>query len=303
MRHTFLQEKRRLKLRHKISLARGGGDSNVLEFDCHHTEVLPGELIIDPASSSDVDAVRCDRTTRDLLSFYKDVFGRAGIDGLGGEVHSCIHYGTSYVNAAWDSQEMVYGDGDGVFFLSFTRSNDFIGHELTHGVTEHSAALEYHDESGALNESVSDVFGSMFRQWIFNQKAKDADWKIGTDIMGPVPLSRGWICVRDLSDPQSRGSATQQPSSYKNYVPQGDMHINSGIGNHAFYLAASNFGGCSWECIGKVWYGALTSPSATPQMTYRDFALLCVHTASDLFSNQPEVAHACRSAWQSVDVL
>lgn len=299
---TLAADKRWRGHRRKQSLPQPPGVPSA-EYDCQHTEVLPGVLILDPASSGDADAIRCDRTTGDLLHFYEEVFGRHGIDGMGGQIRSSIHYGVAYVNAAWDSQEMIYGDGDGVFFLSFTLSSDFIGHELTHGVTEHTAGLEYLDEPGALNESISDVFGSMFRQWLLEQESENADWKIGTDIMGPVALERGWVCVRDLSDPKSPKSATWQPTSYKEYIPNGDVHVNSGIGNHAFFLASMRLGGRSWERIGKVWYAALTSPFANSRTDYREFANLCISAAAALFPDEPLVAQACQYGWEKVHVL
>src|SRR5437763_1654500 len=83
------------------------------------------------------------------------------------------------------------GDGDNSIFVDFTQGNDVIGHELTHGVTQHSLQLDYSDDAGGLNESMSDCFGSMFRQWQANQDAGNADWLIGSDIMGPTARDRG----------------------------------------------------------------------------------------------------------------
>jgi Zn-dependent metalloprotease len=83
---------------------------------------------------------------------------------------SSVHYLTNFNNAFWNGSQMTYGDGDGQIFVDFTLGNDVIGHELTHGVTQHSLALSYKNEAGGLNESVSDVFGSMFRQWQAGQR-------------------------------------------------------------------------------------------------------------------------------------
>src|SRR5437588_9073473 len=94
-----------------------------------------------------------------------------------------VHYGKNYDNAFWDGQQMVFGDGDNVIFIGFTGATDVIGHELTHGVTGSEANLIYHGQPGALNESISDVFGSMVKQYKLNQKSDEADWLIGAGIL------------------------------------------------------------------------------------------------------------------------
>src|SRR5678816_1031186 len=105
---------------------------------------------------------------------------------------SSIHYGVRYNNAFWNGSQMTYGDGDGSIFLDFSNANDVIGHELTHGVTQYSLQLNYTNDAGGLNESLSDCFGSMFRQWEENQTVKQADWLIGKDIMGPSAIESGY---------------------------------------------------------------------------------------------------------------
>ncbi len=92
---------------------------------------------------------------------------------------STVHLGKKYNNAFWNGEQMAYGDGDGQVFIRFTKSLDVIGHELTHGVVTHTCNLEYHDESGALNEHFADVFGSLVKQWKRKHTAAKADWLIG----------------------------------------------------------------------------------------------------------------------------
>src|SRR5260370_29516264 len=99
---------------------------------------------------------------------------------------------------------MIYGDGDGSIFVDFTNGNDVIAHELTHGVTQHSLQLNYANEAGGLNESMSDCFGSMFRQWEAKQNVNQADCLIGKDIMGPMALQKGFTCLRDMSNPAGK---------------------------------------------------------------------------------------------------
>src|SRR5215203_4991517 len=98
-------------------------------------------------------------------AFYKEIFERNSIDDKGMRLDGYVHRGTRFNNAFWDGEEMVFGDGDDLTFTDFTKSLDVIAHELAHGVTEHTAGLEYHVQSGALNESMSDVFGSLVKQW------------------------------------------------------------------------------------------------------------------------------------------
>ena len=97
------------------------------------------------------------------------VFGRNSIDGAGITMASSVHFGTNFNNAFWNGSRMTYGERDGNIFIDFTNSTDVIAHELTHGVTQYSLQLSYTGEAGGLNESLSDVFGSMFRQWSANQ--------------------------------------------------------------------------------------------------------------------------------------
>lgn len=96
-----------------------------------------------------------------------------------------VDYGDGFNNAFWDGQVMVFGDGDQDLFTSFTKSIDVIAHELTHGVTENTAGLIYHKQPGAINESMSDVFGSMVKQWSLKQDAASADWLIGAEVFTP----------------------------------------------------------------------------------------------------------------------
>ncbi|NJO12675.1 MAG: M4 family metallopeptidase [Gammaproteobacteria bacterium] len=132
-------------------------------YDCARTMMLPGSPMADVAASSDPTVQQTASVTAALVKFYKEVFGRNSVDNRGMVLQSSIHYGVSYNNAFWNGTQMTYGDGDGNFFVDFTRGADVIAHELTHGVVQHSARLAYQGEAGGLNESLADVFGSMFR--------------------------------------------------------------------------------------------------------------------------------------------
>ena len=117
------------------------------------------------------------------FNFYLQVMHRVSIDGQGLPLNATVHYDNAYDNAFWNGEQMVFGDGDGKLFNRFTISLDVIGHELTHGVTGSTAKLVYMGQPGALNESISDVFGSMIKQYKNNQAAADADWLIGAGLL------------------------------------------------------------------------------------------------------------------------
>jgi len=215
---------------------------------------------------------------------------------------SSIHYGVRYDNAFWNGAQMTYGDGDGQVFTDFTKSDDVIGHELTHGVTQFTAGLDYSDESGALNESISDAFGAMFHQWRRKQTVVQADWIIGAGVLGPVAIAKGYTCLRNMAKPGSPQCLSPQPSQYNEYISGGDPHENSGIPNHAFYLAAMTIGGRSWEKAGKVWYAALTSTNAHPSMDMNEFATLTRAAARSLFPRDSDVYRGVDDAWTRVGI-
>ena len=122
---------------------------------------------------------------------------------------------------------MAYGDGDGSIFVDFSKSNDVIGHEMTHGVTQYSLHLNYTNEAGGLGESLSDCFGSMFRQWEAKQDVDQADWLIGKDIMGPTVLQMGYTCLRDMANLAAKHSLARQPTKYSQHKPGMDPHMTS----------------------------------------------------------------------------
>jgi len=211
-----------------------------------------------------------------------------------------VHFGKAFNNAFWDGGEMTYGDGDGKMFLGFTNAIDVVAHELTHGVTQFSTpgGLDYVDQSGALNESISDVFGSVVKQWSRKESVGDADWLIGKGIMGPGVGN----ALRSMKEPGNK-SATwdgdDQPATMDDFVEGGDVHTNSGIPNRAFYLAASAIGGNSWDKSVKIWYGAL--PLLKSDATFADAAKATITVAGQLFSSKEKAA--VEDAWKKVKVV
>lgn len=271
--------------------------------DAAHGEQLPGRTVRpegappagDPAVDEAYDGLGL------TWAMYDEVFGRDSLDGKGLALVGTVHYSTNYDNAFWNGTQMVFGDGDGELFGRFTASVDVIGHELTHGVTELEAALVYRGQPGALNESISDVFGSLVKQRALGQSADRADWLIGAGLLLPGVHGKA---LRSMEAP---GTAYDdpvlgkdpQPASMAGYVvtdaDNGGVHLNSGIPNRAFYLASVAAGGNAWETSGRVWYAALTDPTLRPDADFAAFAAITVRLAGAL---EP----AIRTAWRTVGV-
>ena len=238
--------------------------------------------------------------------FYFDVYGRQSIDDEGLPLDATVHFGSDYNNAFWNGHQMVFGDGDGELFNRFTIALDVIGHELTHGVTEATAGLLYQGQSGALNESVSDVFGSLVKQRVLGQDATGADWLIGAGLFTAAVQG---VALRSMRAP---GTAYDddvlgrdpQPDHLRGYVETSDdnggVHINSGIPNHAFYLAATSLGGSAWEVAGRIWYDTLVSGGLKPDADFVTFAAATVQAAQARFGTTEVLA--VRSAWDAVGV-
>jgi Zn-dependent metalloprotease len=272
----------------------------VIVFDCKHTESLPGRPIWNPQNSYNRTAKHAFNSTKNAAKFYKRVFKRNSIDNHGGTLMSSIHFRLKFNNALWNAFQMIYGDGDGSIFIDFTKGDDVIGHELTHGVTQYSLQLQMSGESGGLNESMSDCFGSMFRQWARRQDVNKADWLIGHDIMGPTAKARGFTCLRDMANPAAKHCLAPQPTHYSQITPSMDPHRSSGPPNLAFYTACKNAGGKSWEKIGQVWYHSLTACGPTPHMKMKAFADRTREVARKMYSSAPTVAAAVDRGWKHV---
>ena len=213
-----------------------------------------------------------------------------------------MHYGVDYDNAFWDGSQMVFGDGDGGSSSRFT-AVDVIGHELTHGVTSTPPAWTTRASPGALNESVSDVFGSLVKQ---PARADRGPGRLADRRRAVHPRSTAWRCARcapgtAYDDPVL--GKDPQPAHMRDYVEttddNGGVHINSGIPNHAFYLAATALGGHAWEVAGRIWYDAL-HPSLPPSADFATFATATVRAARARFG--ADEAGAVGDGWAAVGV-
>jgi len=278
--------------------------------DAHHRATLPGALVRDeggPASGDEAVDQAYDGLG-DTWRLYDEVFGRSSIDGNGLPLVASVHYEQGYDNAFWNGAQMVFGDGDGTIFLGFTRSLDVIGHELTHGVTESTAGLTYRGQPGALNESISDVFGSLVKQHALGQSADQADWLIGADLLAPGVQG---VALRSMKAPGTayddpRLGRDPQPADMAGYVEttddNGGVHINSGIPNRAFHLVATAIGGNAWEAPGRIWYDVLTGSAIRPDCDFATFARLTAEAAAARFGDGSGEVQAVRQAWQTVGV-
>ena len=235
------------------------------------------------------------------LTMFAEVFARDSHDGAGAPVSLTVHYGRDYNNAFWDGTQLVFGDGDGKVFERFTKPVDVLAHEFGHGVIEHTADLTYSGQSGALNESVADVFAACLKQRLLGQSAAEGDWLIGEGIFTPAVQARA---LRDMAAPGTAYDdpelgADPQVGHMDDYVvttsDNGGVHLNSGIPNRAFQLAAGGIGGSAVEGAGRIWYAALTGPDVRPRSDFAAFAAATVVAAG------PH-ADVVRAAWAQVGV-
>jgi Zn-dependent metalloprotease len=277
-------------------------------YDARHRQSLPGKLVMNEktSSSSDVEVTEAFDGAGKTWDFFSIVYARNSIDGKGLRLNSTVHYGKRFENAFWNGRQIVYGDGDGKLFNRFTAALDVIGHELTHGVTQYTAGLAYTGQTGALNEHISDVFGILVKQYALAQTAAQSDWIIGEGLFGPAVNGKG---IRSMAAP---GTAYDdpllgrdpQPAHLRGYVDTSDdnggVHINSGIPNHAFYLAATALGGPAWDVAGRIWYDALFHLPANPG--FQQFADVTTGLAGMLFGANGTVQRAIQRGWAGVGV-
>lgn len=293
---------RSLWLPRPVTFARIGGQPQRTIYDQHDSESqTPGAVLRvegqgpcgDQAGNQAYDGLGA------TYSFYWALFERDSIDGAGLPLLGLTHYGQRYDNAFWDGAgHMFFGDGDGRILTQTTAGIDVIGHELTHGVTQHEANLTYSGQSGALNESLSDVFGIQIKQYALGQDVHSSDWLIGADIVGPALRP----ALRSMKQPGTANPYDNQPADMSGYVRSGDVHINSGIPNRAFYVVATTLGGHAWDAAGPIWYAALTDPTLRPDATFRDFARITVRQARQNYGASSDQVHAVRQGWEAVKV-
>jgi Zn-dependent metalloprotease len=285
-----------------VTFARIGGTVQRTVYDQRHsTAQTPGTVaraegqapVADEAINQAYDGLGL------TYDYYWTVFDRDSIDAQGLPLLGLVHYGQDYDNAFWDGAgHMFFGDGDGQILTQTTAGIDVIGHELTHGVTQHEANLVYSGQSGALNESLSDVFGIQVKQRALGQSVEESDWLIGADIVGPELAP----ALRSMKAPGTANAHDDQPADMDGYVAGGDVHTNSGIPNRAFAVTATTLGGNAWDAAGPIWYATLTDPQLTPNATFAAFAALTLTHAGRTYGTGSAEEQAVLGGWEAVKV-
>ncbi len=289
-----------------------GGKERII-YDAKNGSGLPGTVVRKEGEPATADVAVNEAYDGSGITYdlFNNVYQRNSIDANGMRLDSTVHYRVGYDNAFWDGEQMVYGDGDEDLpaderlFNRFTIAIDVIGHELTHGVTQFEAKLQYFQQPGALNESMSDVFGSLVKQYQRQQVASEADWIIGA---GLLTENVNGVGIRSMKAP---GTAYDdpvlgkdpQPAHMRDYVntisDNGGVHINSGIPNHAFYVTALELGGFAWEKAGQIWYVTLKD-RLTATSKFQDCANLTHQVAGELYGAGSIEQQAVKKGWDAV---
>jgi len=284
-------------------------------YDAGFGTSLPGLRVREEGAppSSDVAVNEAYDGSGYTYDLFQEAYQRNSIDGNGMRLDSTVHYGKGYDNAFWNGRQMVYGDGDedlppdNRLFNRFTIAIDVIGHELAHGVTQFEASLAYQGQSGALNESMSDVFGSLVKQRSLNQTAQEADWIIGAGLFTSRVNGQG---IRSMKAPGTAYNdpilgKDPQPAHMRDYVTtvedNGGVHINSGIPNHAFYIAAIEMGGYAWEKAGRIWYVTLRDKLQS-NSNFQQAAQSTYLAAGELFGEGSLEQKAVQKGWNEVGI-
>ncbi|MFK4085134.1 M4 family metallopeptidase [Kribbella sp. NPDC020789] len=248
--------------------------------------------------------------------YYKNVHGRNGIANDGKGAKSYVHDG-AYVNASWSDSCfcMKYGDGDPSQGIGPLVELDIAGHEMSHGVTSRSAGLRYSGESGGLNESTSDIFGTAV-EWYAANGSDTPDYVLGEEIFTDYNPATNYI--RRLDKPSMDGASAD---SWSKSVGRLNVHYSSGVGNHFFYLLSEGSGaktingvaynsptvnGITVTGIGiskaeKIWYRALTT-YMTSRTDYHGARTATLSAATDLYGAGSAERAAVDKAWAAVNV-
>jgi uncharacterized protein (TIGR03382 family) len=260
---------------------------------------------------------------------FQTLFQRDSYDGAGAQLTSTVHIlfstgggGTTGNNAAWFAgvpgiaAQMVYGDGDGTFMAPLARAYDVTAHELTHAVTSATANLAYQNESGALNEGLSDILAAACEAWKDGGVVSANTWLVGEDIFTPaiagdaLRYMNNPTADKDLYPPQLGGSRDYYPERYTGTDDNGGVHLNSGIPNLAFYLLVAGgthprsktpvtVPGIGMEKAGQIFYRALTQ-RFTANTNLVQGRTLTEAAAEDLYPGCTK--NAVAMAWAAVGV-
>ncbi|MDN4071618.1 M4 family metallopeptidase [Fictibacillus terranigra] len=279
--------------------------SGIFTYDGKNRQSLPGSLWADTDNvfnaiydGAAVDAHYYAGVTYD---YYKNVFGRNSFDNNGAALKSTVHFSRKYNNAFWNGAQMVYGDGDGTAFIPLSGGLDVVGHELTHAVTERSSNLVYQNESGALNEAISDIFGTLVEFY----DNRNPDYQIGEDIYTPNTPNDA---LRSMSDPAKYGDPDHYSKRYTGTSDNGGVHTNSGIINKQAYLLAvggTHYGvtvsGIGNSKLGAIYYRANTV-YLTANATFSQARAALVQAAADLYGAGSAEVNSVNKSFDAVGV-
>jgi vibriolysin len=276
-------------------------------YTCNNGTSLPGTLLFsEGGSSADLTAMAAYNNAGTTYDYYFTRHGRDSYNNAGATLTSSVHYSTSYNNAFWNGSQMVYGDGDGSLFAPLARALDVVAHELTHAVTGSTAGLVYSNESGALNEAMSDCLGAAAEAYKDGLVSLDT-WKIGEDIYTPATAGDA---LRRMDDPVLEGDRDYYPTRYIGTSDNGGVHTNSGVQNLAFKLlvtggthprakTTTSVTGIGMAAAEKIFYRALDvyTTSSTNFRRMRDFT---VQAATDLYGAGTTNVIQTGNAWTAV---
>ena len=249
------------------------------------------------------DAVSLAYNLSETYDYYKERHGRDSIDGKGVNIVGTVRYGNAFNNAFWEpsSQQMYFGNGE-----PYVKALDIVAHEVTHGITEKTANLEYLNQSGALNEAFSDIFGEAVEA----RSKGAADWLVGAELGSPM---------RSLKDPHAvdpfscDGSSRYYPAKMSEFIPKtckfsngendyGWVHFNSSIINHAFYqLAAGLTGAIGMRDAERIFYRALTV-HLNAKSQFADARLMAITSAEEIFGKGSAQAIKTAQAFDAVEI-
>ncbi|MCX7570658.1 M4 family metallopeptidase [Tumebacillus sp. DT12] len=264
----------------------------IITYTAKNGTTLPGTLLSDTDNNwNDPAAIDAHAYSGAVYDYYLSKHGRNSFDGAGASIKATVHYSSNYNNAFWNGTQMVYGDGDGSTFVALSGSLDVVGHEITHAVTERTADLVYSYQSGALNESWSDVFGNLI------ENKSDNTWLVGEDIYTP---GTSGDALRSMSNPPAMGDPGHMDQYVNTSSDNGGVHTNSGIPNKAFYNFVTT-PGITRDNAGKVWYRALTQ-YLTTNSQFIDARNATIQSATDLFGAGSAEVTAVTNAWTNVGV-
>lgn len=278
-------------------------------YTCDNTTNLPGALEMEEDSTSNSDSTIMNAFSHSdiIRKFYREVLKRESWDGQGASFISSVHYDQNYNNAFFDGEQMVFGDGDGEFFIDMTKSIDVNAHEDGHGIVQSHANLQYWYQSGAANESYADKFGIACEHWYYKEKdPATANWFIGDEIIGPSFKhdynAKGIRCFKN--EPAFDGD--DQPKLMQNFIwtfpndDNGAVHSNSGILNYAFYLYCIKMNQPSYGRPIQIAYKAIQNLNQWSQ--FNDVAKEEYKAAQGLYGNYSKAAKAVKQAYKEIGI-